>query len=564
MRGYTNLKLIAKIAIPVSILACVVAAIVWNASAGLATLDATARNVIDVSAARLMHVLSLSNAVNNATLQEKNIILDPREDQRKAFLDSYKRSVAEALDHADALIALADTPERKQMNEQLKDALALNIKHTSEVNDIALQGESQRAYEESIGTGRESRLALMKLVAGSVAANEKDLREARAAAAALARSTRTSLITFAAIGVMLSLGLLAAVVIGMIARPLTRMADGMGRLAGGDTGVDVVGAERKDEVGRLARAMQVFKDNLIETNRLRAEQEQSKAKADAEKKAAMGRLADEFEASVKAVVQTVSSAADEMQGTAKSMSGTADETQRQATAVATASEQASQNVETVASAAEELSSSIAEIGRQVTESVRIASQAVDGANRTNAQVQGLAAAAERIGDVVKLINDIAGQTNLLALNATIEAARAGEAGKGFAVVASEVKSLATQTAKATEEIAGQIKAIQGATSDAVTAIKEITGTIERVSEIATTIASAVEEQGAATQEIARNVQQASAGTAEVSSNIGGVTEAASQTGAASSRVLGAAGALATNADTLRRQVDQFIAKVRAA
>jgi uncharacterized protein YoxC len=223
-------------------------------------------------------------------------------------------------------------------------------------------------------------------------------------------------------------------------------------------------------------------------------------------KALEGSIA-EFDGTAKQVVQTVSNAAETLQRMAHSMSATAEEAARQSTAVAAASEQASGNVSTVAAAAEELSSSIAEIGRQVAESTKISNQAAEDANRTNAKVQALAAAAQKIGDVVKLINDIAGQTNLLALNATIEAARAGEAGKGFAVVASEVKSLATQTAKATEDIAAQVKAIQAATGDSVQAIEGITGTIGRINEIATTIASAVEEQGAATQEIARNVQR---------------------------------------------------------
>ena len=362
-----------------------------------------------------------------------------------------------------------------------------------------------------------------------------------------------------------ALGAGLAFLIGrVIARPVIGMTAAMQRLAGGDTAAEIPARGRKDEIGEMSGAVQVFKENMIEAERLRAEQKEAEKRAEADKRAAMNRLADEFESSVKGVVQTVSSASTELQSTAQSMSTTAEETQRQATAVAAASEQASTNVQTVASAAEELSSSIAEIGRQVAESTRIAGQAVEDAGQTNAKVQTLAEAAQKIGEVVKLINDIAGQTNLLALNATIEAARAGEAGKGFAVVASEVKSLAMQTAKATEEIGTQIAAIQGATGEAVTAIKQIGGTIGRVSEIATTIAAAVEEQGAATQEIARNVQQASRGTTEVSSNIAGVTQAAGETGAASAQVLSSSGDLAKQGEALRHQVDSFIARVRAA
>ncbi len=376
-------------------------------------------------------------------------------------------------------------------------------------------------------------------------------------------SAMTFIVTLSLIAVALGAGL-AFLIGGAIARPVIGMTTAMKRLAGGDTAAEIPARGRKDEIGEMSGAVQVFKENMIEAERLRAEQKEAEKRAEADKRAAMNKLADEFESSVKGVVQTVSSASTELQSTAQSMSSTAEETQRQATAVAAASEQASTNVQTVASAAEELSSSIAEIGRQVAESSRITSQAVDEADKTNGQIRGLAEAAQKIGEVVKLINDIAGQTNLLALNATIEAARAGEAGKGFAVVASEVKGLATQTAKATEEISAKIAEMQSATGQSVQAIQHIGQTIGRINEIATGIASAVEEQGAATQEIARNVQQASKGTHEVSSNISGVTQAASETGAASAQVLSSSGELSKQSETLRHQVDNFIAKVRAA
>jgi len=376
-------------------------------------------------------------------------------------------------------------------------------------------------------------------------------------------ATTTVVLTTAAVA--LALGLFAAFVIGRgISKPITGMTDAMGKLAGGDKTVTIPGVGYGDEIGTMAASVQVFKDNMIEADRLRAEQEEAKQRAEIEKRAAMNKMADDFEASVKGIVETVSSASTELQSTAQAMSATAEETQRQSTTVAAASEQASTNVQTVASAAEELSSSIAEISRQVAESTTIAGAAVEESNRTNTQIKGLAEAAQKIGDVVNLIADIASQTNLLALNATIEAARAGEAGKGFAVVASEVKSLATQTAKATEEIAAKVSEMQTATDSSVDAISSITGTIGRINEIATTIAAAVEEQGAATQEIARNVQQASAGTAEVSSNIGGVTKAATDTGAAATQVLSSSGDLSKQSETLRLKVDSFIATIRAA
>jgi methyl-accepting chemotaxis protein len=349
-----------------------------------------------------------------------------------------------------------------------------------------------------------------------------------------------------------------------IVRPLQAMTALMGKLASGDTALAVPGREKRDETGAMARAVETFRQNMIESERLKAEQERLKAAAEAEKKATMNRMADTFEAEVRGVVDTIASAATEMQKSAQSLSATAEQSSRQASAVAAGSEEAATNVQTVASAAEELSSSIAEISRQVAQSSKIAGQAVSDATRTNEQVQSLAEAAQKIGEVVKLINDIAAQTNLLALNATIEAARAGEAGKGFAVVASEVKSLANQTAKATEEIGAQIASVQGATQDAVAAIKSIGTTIGTINEITTGIASAVEEQGAATQEIARNVQQAAKGTSEVSGNITGVTQAAGETGAAATQVLGASGELAKQSEVLRGKVDRFLATVRVA
>jgi methyl-accepting chemotaxis protein len=348
-----------------------------------------------------------------------------------------------------------------------------------------------------------------------------------------------------------------------VIRPLNLIRDRMERVAGGDLTTTPVFADRKDEIGALASTLAIFQENAIAKQRIAAEQKAEQERKESRQKAVDTYVLD-FEKSVGAVLKMVTSSSTELKATAKSMSSTAEEAQRQSTAVASASEQASTNVQTVASAAEELSSSISEISRQVAESTRITSQAVTETEHTNAQIQGLAAAAQKIGDVVKLISDIASQTNLLALNATIEAARAGEAGKGFAVVASEVKSLAGQTAKATEEISAKIAEMQSATSQSVQAVQGIGQTIARINEIATTIASAVEEQGAATQEIARNVQQASAGTAEVSSNIAGVSKAANDTGTASTQVLGAAGELSKQSDALRGQVDTFLNQIRAA
>ena len=380
---------------------------------------------------------------------------------------------------------------------------------------------------------------------------------------ASALSTLLLSLTLLLVGVTLAAAAIV-VVLRRVTKPLAGLSDAMERLAAGDRDSTVPYLGRKDEVGVMASSVEIFRKAAVEMDTLRAEQTANEKRVEADKRAAMTRLADSFEASVKGVVQGVSSAATQMHSSAQSMTSTVDEAGRRSAIVASAADQASTNVQTVAAAAEELSASIAEIGRQVTQSSKVADKAVGEATQTNDLVQGLAAAAQKIGDVVKLINDIAGQTNLLALNATIEAARAGEAGKGFAVVASEVKSLATQTAKATEDIAAQVSAIQQATGGAVTAIKSITATITEISGITTAIATAVEQQGAATQENARNVQAAATGTSEVTSNIGGVTQAASDTGRVSGEVLSAAGNLSKQAGLLNSEVERFLTSIRAA
>ena len=356
---------------------------------------------------------------------------------------------------------------------------------------------------------------------------------------------------------------MAYLIVSGVSKPITAMTEAMKRLAGRDLETSIVGLGRKDEIGAMAGAVQVFKDSMIAADRLATEKE-SEREGKTKRAQALDMLTKSFEAKVRDLVAALSSAATEMEASARSMTSTAEETSKQSLTVASATEQASANVETVATASEELTSSIQEIGRQVAQSSKIAMKAVEDAKHTDATVQELAVGAQKIGEVVTLIQSIASQTNLLALNATIEAARAGEAGKGFAVVASEVKALANQTAKATDEISGQIGHIQDSTKQAVDAIRGIAQTIGEIAEIATAIAAAVEQQGSATKEIARNVQQAAQGTQEVASNIVRVKEASVATGSAAGEVLGAAGGLAQQAQTLSREVDNFLSSVKAA
>ncbi len=346
--------------------------------------------------------------------------------------------------------------------------------------------------------------------------------------------------------------------------PVKSITSSMQELVDGNLDVEIKGANGHDEIAEMARAVLVFRDNAAEVKKLEEEHAAVARRNEEEKRQAMIDLADRFENEVKGIVQTVSSAATEMRSTSEGMQATAGNTSRQAVAVTSASENASGNVQTVAAAAEELSSSINEISRQVSQSTMIASDAVARADDANQQVTGLLEASTKVGEVIKLISDIAEQTNLLALNATIEAARAGDAGKGFAVVASEVKNLATQTAKATEDISQQITGIQGATDTAAESIGLITGTIEKINEITSSVAAAVEEQGAATLEISRNVQEAAVATGEVSSTISDVTNGVEETGRAAQDVLSAASELSKQSEMLNAQVDDFIHEIREA
>jgi methyl-accepting chemotaxis protein len=522
------------------------------------------------SAARRALVAARANqnvlALNRAEFRSA---LDPRDENRLAAREVIETELKQYQERFEEVSKTVDE-KAKAMLPGVREAFAA-YKSQMDATLAAIDAEKSTPLSQSADRLRETAMksrgeaenlkARMRDLADRLNARvDEKSKEAREQY----ESTSRLLIILALSGV--AFGSVMGFVIGQfgVAKPIRAIVGLLQQLASGHFDVEVQGSERKDEVGDVAKAALVFKDNGLAKIRMEAEQKDAEKRAAAQRRTDMLQLADRFEGAIGEIVETVSSASTELEASATTLTGTAERSEELATTVAAASEEASTNVQSVASATEELSTSVNEISRQVQESARMATDAVDQARKTNDRVSELSKAAARIGDVVELINTIAGQTNLLALNATIEAARAGEAGRGFAVVASEVKALAEQTAKATGEIGQQISGIQAATQDSVNAIKEISGTIERLSEISSTIAAAVEEQGAATQEISRNVQQAAQGTQQVSSNITDVQRGATETGSASTQVLSAAKSLSGDSNRLKLEVGRFLNSVRAA
>jgi methyl-accepting chemotaxis protein len=568
MSFLARFRILTKILAIVALLSAMAGIIAYVGIAALGQLNDTAERLnknadSSVLAAR-MNVALVS--INRA---EFRLATDPSTEGRKAAGQEIASGVKIFNERLQRLIELGNTATKAHI-AAIEDRWAkygLSLEATTKAADAVKNfqlSEETAKLRDTVLTSTTSAEALRAELRALNEDFDKRMNQLAASATEEYHSISTEMIVVAMIGILFGLGLGFFVGQFGIAAPISALVQVLQRMAKGEN-VDIVGAGRRDEVGETARAVNGIKEMLAEKARQEAlEKEARDRAADEQRKADMRKLANEFEAAVGNIVETVSSASTELEAAAGTLTKTAETTQNLSTNVAAASEEASANVNSVASASEELAGSVNEIARQVQESSKIAAEAVKQAEKTDGRIGELSQAAGRIGDVVKLITAIAEQTNLLALNATIEAARAGEAGKGFAVVAQEVKALAAQTAKATEEIGNQIAGMQVATRDSVSAIKEIGGTISRISEIAAAIAAAVEEQGAATQEISRNVQQAAQGTSQVATNITDVNRGATETGSASSQVLASARSLSSESSHLKLEVNKFLSTVRAA
>ena len=564
MTSFINdMRLSFKIFIPVFLLLAVAGFITYSAFSAFDQINDEA-DAYSIEARRLENSLQIESNVNNMTVAEKNMLLSTnavnRPDYHKAFADSYK----DALEAVDSNIKLSDTAERKAGNQSVRDNIVKFAELNRQSMNLVEAGQLEEAMTLSKGESRDIRKWISSEVDKRVTRNTADMRQGQKDIDDVMDDKRKQLLIVAGTGLISGMFILWLIIKFAVVSPIASTTSAMKSVADGNLDTEVKGATRKDEIGKLAAALQVFKENALETRRLTKEQEEMKAKAAADQRAALHRMADEFEQSVGGVVNLVASSATEMQQAAQTLSASAEETNHQTSVVSAATTQTSANVQIVASSAEELSASINEISQQVQQSNSATKEAVGQVAKTTSVMEELAQGAKNVGDVVDLIRAIADQTNLLALNATIEAARAGEAGKGFAVVAGEVKALASQTASATNEIAGRISDIQTAANEAITAIHVIENSIGNIDQISSVIASAVVEQQAATQEIAGNVQQASSGIDEVSSNMAGVTQASGEVGSAASQMLGASQERSQQAETLRKEVSQFLQTVRAA
>ncbi len=562
-RFVCNLKLLHKLALPgLLILAAAIATLVM-AFHWMSVFEGNVSAIVDQHAARLEHALTIVAELNEATLTQRDLRLATKVDAAEKLAADYRQKLQNVVVKLDALMPLMSEPDDRRLLEDAKGAMTQFLGVGGEQSAQIIEALKTGTQPPSNGRGRVWRQKVDETLRDIERRARERMQVAKATGIAEGRSAALLLVSVSGLAALLGLGMLAWIAIVQVARPLGGIAARMSRLASGDLTIAVEGADRRDEVGALARALIVFKDTATEVERTRADRDGEREQK-VERAQTLDRLTQDFETKTDAVARSLSAAAGKLQGAAQSMVGTADGASQQSAAVAAAAEQASANVQTVAAATEELAGSIRQIAQQVAESAAISGRAAEEAKRTDHTVHALADAAQRIGEVVELINSIAAQTNLLALNATIEAARAGEAGKGFAVVAAEVKALAAQTASATGEIAGQVGQIQTATKEAVEVIGGVATTIADVNRIAAAITAAVEQQGAATADIARTVTQAAQGTREVSANVSGLKQAATATRGTAEQVLAAAGELSGQARELTDGLAAFLAGTKAA
>ncbi len=562
MAFLSRFKILHKFLAVIGLIAVIVGGCLWYTTSKLSSIDATYSSFIAHEGQGASNSRRINRFLFEANYAVYRVIAESEAEPIQKASHLFEQSRSEL--HRIVGEMHQQVPNYATRLDSLNTRIDQYLKLAQPVIEMASRNENVEATALAQHTLDAPFTELVGIVAKLTDEINAELMEGARLLSKESDATRQIALTVTVAGLLLGIAIGILVTVSGITKPIQTQTAVMSRLASGDVTVEVPGTDRKDEVGAIAAAVQVFKDNLIRANALEEETALARASAEEQRKKAMRDMADSFERAVSSIIATVTSAATELQATAQTMAGTATETANQSITVAAAAEEAASNVNTVAAAAEELGSSVQEIGRQVNGSATLAGQAVDEAAQTATLVQDLSSAASKIGDVVAMISMIAGQTNLLALNATIEAARAGEAGRGFAVVASEVKELATQTARATDEISGQIARIQGSTTQAVAAISGITARIQEISGVATSIAAAVEEQGAATQEIVRNVGQAAVGTTEVTTNISGVAQAAEMTGTSANQVLSAASELSRQSEHLNAEVGRFLATVRAA
>ncbi len=558
----SNFKILTKILMVLGLLSAVAIVITVIGVQSLSSLN-KATDIMEQTAAQGVRAQGLATAVVGMSRVEFDLASDPSATNRaKALrqLETNKGLFNQRMQLLQSTMTGANRDRLTQV-ESLYAAYLKELANTLSTAETNANGAAIRSRAEESWKAAQNMTVVLRNFAADL---EKEVATVSDAATAEYEATRLQMIVIATAGI--GIGLVLAFLIGQfgIARPIGSAVTTLQTLAGGQFDITIAGAERRDEVGEVARTALVFQEAGRAKIRAEQEAESLKLRADSDKKAAMHALADTFENSVGGIVAVVSSAAAELEAAAQTMSHSASRTSQQSTVVAAASEEASTNVQTVASAAEQLAASVRQIGSQVEQTARMASTAANNASGAVDKMTELARAANDIGEVVGLISAIAGQTNLLALNATIEAARAGDAGKGFAVVASEVKGLAEQTSQATQRISQQVAAIQASTEAFGTAMGMVNSSISDINDIAGVVAGAIEEQSSATAEIARNVQQASAGTQEVSSNIETVSAAANDAGAAAGQVLSSAGELSRQAARLSDEMNQFLRTIRAA